>query len=206
MIWAVRDNNVMHGDLTSVRLHMLCIGDPLNMIIEQCPDCCRWIALPYRLRYLGYRPAIEPGIFPPHRRNSLGCSRASDHHGWPTYTIRNPLQWHIRSGWYHASGVKSPVGLFVSTNWRYLQVLYGKQPYWWLRSLIHVVSAKYQGVEPVNSSIQIRLNHLDFMWRCWSTESIDRPSLDDVLVFLQKQQVHFIPDVSIHCHLFFRVH
>ncbi|KAJ8586613.1 kinase-like protein [Rhizopogon salebrosus TDB-379] len=84
-----------------------------------------------------------------------------------------------------------------------LQVLYGKQPYWWLRSPIHVVAAKYQGMEPINSSIQIQPHHLEFMRRCWSAESTARPSVEDVLTFLQAEeelleespsvQVHFIP-------------
>ncbi|KAJ8588642.1 kinase-like protein [Rhizopogon salebrosus TDB-379] len=87
-----------------------------------------------------------------------------------------------------------------------LQVLYGKQPYWWLRRPIQVVSAKYRGVEPIKSSIQFWPNQLDFMRRCWSAESTVRPSVDDVLAFLQEQQVHFIPAVSIHCSLFFLVH
>jgi hypothetical protein len=52
------------------------------------------------------------------------------------------------------------------------------------------------------------------MRRCWSTESTARPSVDDVLAFLQIEeallnesqsvQVHLIPAVSIHCRLFFR--
>ncbi|KAG1811848.1 kinase-like domain-containing protein [Suillus subaureus] len=52
-----------------------------------------------------------------------------------------------------------------------LQVLYGKQPYWWLKSAIHVISAKFRHVEPIDSSIEIQPNHLDFMRRCWSMES-----------------------------------
>ncbi|KAJ8580609.1 kinase-like protein [Rhizopogon salebrosus TDB-379] len=73
-----------------------------------------------------------------------------------------------------------------------LQVLYGKQPYWWLRSPIHVVSAKFRGVEPIRTSIKIEPNHLDFMRRCWLTDSTARPSVNDVLAFLQEHQVHFI--------------
>jgi len=69
-----------------------------------------------------------------------------------------------------------------------LQVLYGKQPYWWLNSPIHVVSAKYRGVEPINSSIQIQPNHLDFMRLCWSAESTVRPSVEDVLKLLRVEE------------------
>jgi hypothetical protein len=71
-------------------------------------------------------------------------------------------------------------------------------------------------MEPINSSIKIEPNHLDFMRQCWSTESAARPSVQDVLTFLeieqallsesQSEQVHFIPAVSIRCHLFFRAH
>jgi hypothetical protein len=185
---------------------MLYIGDPLIIIAEQCPGCCRWIPSPCRFRYLESRHTIEPGVFPPQRCSSLGRPRVLCHPGGSNYTIRNQLQRHIRSRWYHASGIKSLDGLLVSTNRPYLQVLYGKQPYWWLRRPIQVVSAKYRGVEPINSSIQFWPNQLDFMRRCWSVESTVRPSVNDVLAFLQEQQVHFIPAVSIHCRLFFRVH
>lgn len=67
-----------------------------------------------------------------------------------------------------------------------LQVLYGKQPYWWLKSPIHVISARFKHVEPIKSSIEIQPNHLDFMRRCWSTESRDRPSVEDVINYLQE--------------------
>jgi len=66
-----------------------------------------------------------------------------------------------------------------------LQVLYGKQPYWWIKNAIHVVTAKFRNLEPINSSIQIQPNHLNFMRRCWSADSNVRPSVDDVLYFLQ---------------------
>ncbi|KAJ8587875.1 kinase-like protein [Rhizopogon salebrosus TDB-379] len=69
-----------------------------------------------------------------------------------------------------------------------LQVLYGKQPYWWLRSPIHVVAAKYQGMEPINSSIRIQPHHLEFMRQCWSAESTARPSVEGVLTFLQAEE------------------
>ncbi|KAJ8587883.1 kinase-like protein [Rhizopogon salebrosus TDB-379] len=69
-----------------------------------------------------------------------------------------------------------------------LQVLYGKQPYWWLRSPLHVVTAKHKDMEPINSSIQIEPNHLDFMRRCWSVKSTARPSVEDVLKFLQVEE------------------
>ncbi|KAG2363119.1 kinase-like domain-containing protein [Suillus spraguei] len=66
-----------------------------------------------------------------------------------------------------------------------LQVLYGKRPYWWLKSPIHVVSAKFRHTEPINSSIEIQPNHLNFMRRCWSTASEDRPSVEGVINYLQ---------------------
>ncbi|KAJ8588956.1 hypothetical protein M405DRAFT_818854 [Rhizopogon salebrosus TDB-379] len=40
-------------------------------------------------------------------------------------------------------------------------------------------------MEPINSSIQILPNHLEFMRRCWSAKSTARPSVEDVLTFLQ---------------------
>ncbi|KAG1847618.1 kinase-like domain-containing protein [Suillus subluteus] len=67
-----------------------------------------------------------------------------------------------------------------------LQVLYGKQPYWWLTSAIHVISAKFRHVDPIDSSIEIQPNHLDFMRRCWSTIKEDRPSVEEVINYLQE--------------------
>ncbi|KAG1884569.1 kinase-like domain-containing protein [Suillus subluteus] len=67
-----------------------------------------------------------------------------------------------------------------------LQVLYGKQPYWWLKSAIHVISAKFKHVEPIDSSIDIQPNHLDFMRRCWSTAKEVRPSVEEVINHLQE--------------------
>jgi hypothetical protein len=116
MIRTVHDNNVIHGDLTSVSLYTLqiMISDLLNMFAEQCPDCCRWIATPCRFRYLEHYHAIEPSIFLPHWCNSLGCTRVHNcPPGRTDHTIRNRVWRHIRSGWYHASCTKSLVGLII---------------------------------------------------------------------------------------------
>ncbi|KAG1728740.1 kinase-like domain-containing protein [Suillus paluster] len=67
-----------------------------------------------------------------------------------------------------------------------LEVLYGKQPYWWLKTAIHVVSARFKDIEPIDSSVNIQLNHLDFMRRCWSIKSEIRPSMEEVLIYLQE--------------------
>jgi serine/threonine protein kinase len=67
-----------------------------------------------------------------------------------------------------------------------LQVLYGKQPYWWLTSAIHVMSARFKHIEPINSSIEIQPNHLNFMRRCWSTAKEDRPSVEQVIHYLEE--------------------
>ncbi|KAG0701067.1 kinase-like domain-containing protein [Suillus ampliporus] len=67
-----------------------------------------------------------------------------------------------------------------------LQVLYGKQPYWWLKTAIHVVSARFKHLEPIDSSIKIQPNHLAFMRRCWSIESKVRPSVEEVLNYLEE--------------------
>jgi serine/threonine protein kinase len=67
-----------------------------------------------------------------------------------------------------------------------LQVLYGKQPYWWLTSAIYVMSAKFKHIEPINSSIEIQPNHLVFMRRCWSTTKEVRPSVEEVINYLEE--------------------
>ncbi|KAG1719388.1 kinase-like domain-containing protein [Suillus lakei] len=67
-----------------------------------------------------------------------------------------------------------------------LQVSYGKQPYWWLKTAIQVVSAKLKRLEPINSSIEIQPDHLNLMRRCWSMESEVRPSVEEVMNYIQE--------------------
>jgi len=74
--------------------------------------------------------------------------------------------------------------LVDTSNWHYLQVLYEKEPYWWLKNALHVITAKFKNTKPINSSIHIESNHLDFMQQCWSDEITSRPSVDDVLAFI----------------------
>lgn len=68
-------------------------------------------------------------------------------------------------------------------------VLYGKLPYWWIKTALQVVASKYRHQEPVTQSIndivQIPAHHLDFMRRCWSIKSETRPSVEEVLDFLE---------------------
>ncbi|KAG2355120.1 kinase-like domain-containing protein [Suillus spraguei] len=68
-------------------------------------------------------------------------------------------------------------------------VLYGKLPYWWIKTALQVVASKYRHQEPVTQSInnivQIPAHYLDFMRRCWSIKSEIRPSVEEVLDFLE---------------------
>ncbi|KAG1785789.1 kinase-like domain-containing protein [Suillus plorans] len=63
-----------------------------------------------------------------------------------------------------------------------LEVLYGKVPYRWLKSAVHVVSAKFKRTEPIDDTSQIQAHHLTYMRRCWSPES--RPSAEETLAFI----------------------
>ena len=67
-----------------------------------------------------------------------------------------------------------------------LQVLYGKLPYWWTSSVLQVVAAKFFNKEPIDDTIEIPAHYLDFMRRCWLTDSERRPSVEDVLDFLEE--------------------
>ncbi|KAG1815882.1 kinase-like domain-containing protein [Suillus variegatus] len=62
-----------------------------------------------------------------------------------------------------------------------LEVLYGKQPYWWLKSAIHVISAKFKRIEPFDDTFQIQAHHLTHMRRCWSINPESRPSAEETL-------------------------
>lgn len=96
----------------------------------------------------------------------------------PTYTLSAVLCFRfIISRW-----------LANDANITCVQVLYGKQPYWWLKSPIHVISARFKHTEPINSSTEIQPDHLEFMRRCWSKESEARPSVEEVIKYLQEAQ------------------
>ncbi|KAG1721986.1 kinase-like domain-containing protein [Suillus paluster] len=65
-----------------------------------------------------------------------------------------------------------------------------KLPYWWIKSALQVVALKFNYQEPIIDTMQIPAHHLDFMRRCWSIKSDNRPSVDDVLDFLEKAISH----------------
>ncbi|KAG2753109.1 kinase-like protein [Suillus brevipes Sb2] len=67
-----------------------------------------------------------------------------------------------------------------------LQVLYGKPPYWWIKTALQVMALKFKYQEPINNTMHIQAYYLDFMRRCWSVECEKRPSVEEVLVFLEK--------------------
>ncbi|KAG1848360.1 hypothetical protein C8R48DRAFT_730097 [Suillus tomentosus] len=46
---------------------------------------------------------------------------------------------------------------------------------------MHVTSAKLNRTEPIDSSIEIQSNHLNFMRRCWSIDSELRSSVGEVI-------------------------
>ncbi|KAJ8588957.1 kinase-like protein [Rhizopogon salebrosus TDB-379] len=60
-----------------------------------------------------------------------------------------------------------------------LQVLYGKLPYWWINTALQVVTSKFTNQEPINNTVEIQANYLNFLRRCWSTESESRPSVGE---------------------------
>ncbi|KAG2053812.1 hypothetical protein BDR06DRAFT_444888 [Suillus hirtellus] len=70
-----------------------------------------------------------------------------------------------------------------------LEVFYGKQPYWWLNSFTHVISAKFNRIDPINDTLQIQAHHLTYMRRCWSRGP--RPSAEETLAFIDG----LLPDV-----------
>ncbi|KAG2070493.1 kinase-like protein [Suillus decipiens] len=66
-----------------------------------------------------------------------------------------------------------------------LQVLYDKPPYWWIKTALQVMALKFKYHEPINNTLHMQANHLKFMRRCWSTKSANRPSVEEVLKFLE---------------------
>ncbi|KAG0701055.1 kinase-like domain-containing protein [Suillus ampliporus] len=71
-----------------------------------------------------------------------------------------------------------------------LQVLYGRLPYWWIKTALQVVGLKFNHHEPINNATPIPAHHLNFLRRCWSIKSENRPSVEDVLDFLEEAISH----------------
>ncbi|KAG2053220.1 kinase-like protein [Suillus hirtellus] len=68
-----------------------------------------------------------------------------------------------------------------------LEVLYGELPYWWIKQARLVIAPKLKGQEPIKeNNLQIQTDHLDFMRRCWSIESENRPPVKEVVCFLER--------------------
>jgi len=63
---------------------------------------------------------------------------------------------------------------------------YRKLPYWWTSNVLQVIAAKFSNKEPINDTIEIPAHYLDFMRRCWSIDNERRPSMEDVLDFLEE--------------------
>jgi hypothetical protein len=90
----------------------------------------------------------------------------------------------------HASG-KSLISPVCVTD-MVMQVLYGKPPYWWIKTAIQVVALKFKYQEPINDTLEIQAHHLDYMRRCWSIEPECRPSVEEALVFIDGMFPHVL--------------
>ncbi|KAG2134894.1 kinase-like domain-containing protein [Suillus bovinus] len=65
-----------------------------------------------------------------------------------------------------------------------LQVLYGKLPYWWIKTALQVIACKFKYQEPINNTLQIQAHHLAYMRRCWLIDPESRPSVEETLEFI----------------------
>ncbi|KAG2088081.1 kinase-like domain-containing protein [Suillus discolor] len=65
-----------------------------------------------------------------------------------------------------------------------LQVLYGKLPYWWIKTTLQVIPCKFNYQEPINDTLQIQPHHLTYMRRCWSINPESRPLMEETLAFI----------------------
>ena len=193
MAWTVHDNDIVHCDLTSVSVIHPVHRDPLNFICQQNNVL---IATDGSPRLAGFSMlnitrqsdpefSFQPGSI---RWIAPECLDVMD--GETLLSNEATLLRNIKSSDIYSLGcimlqVLPLIGLLILID-ATLQVLYGKVPYWWIKSSEHVFSAKFQKKEPilVDSHLQIRQNHLDFMRQCWSDEREARPSVDDILSYL----------------------
>ncbi|KAG1808950.1 kinase-like domain-containing protein [Suillus subaureus] len=70
-----------------------------------------------------------------------------------------------------------------------LHVFSGKLPFWWLRNVRQLFSARFKRIEPyqLEPSVTISHQHLDFMRKCWSAKPEVRPSTGDVASFVEDE-------------------
>ncbi|KAG1808949.1 kinase-like domain-containing protein [Suillus subaureus] len=70
-----------------------------------------------------------------------------------------------------------------------LHVFSGKLPFWWLRNVRQLFSARFKRVEPyqLEPSVTVSHQHLDFMRKCWSAKPEDRPSTGDAASFVEEE-------------------
>ncbi|OAX31801.1 kinase-like protein [Rhizopogon vinicolor AM-OR11-026] len=65
-----------------------------------------------------------------------------------------------------------------------LEVLSGEPPYYWLEDPLHVMSARYNGVQPIASNSSIDKQYVPFLEECWS-RPLERPTVDRILSYVR---------------------
>ncbi|OJA19153.1 hypothetical protein AZE42_05393 [Rhizopogon vesiculosus] len=65
-----------------------------------------------------------------------------------------------------------------------LEVLSGEPPYYWLEDLLHVMSARYNGVQPLASNSSIDKQYVPFLEECWS-RPLERLTVDCILSYVR---------------------
>ncbi|KAG1884263.1 kinase-like domain-containing protein [Suillus subluteus] len=75
-----------------------------------------------------------------------------------------------------------------------LHVFSGRPPFWWLKNVTQIFSARSKSVEPyrVEPSVTVSHQHLDFFQKCWSAKPENRPSIGDVASFVEYELASFI--------------
>ncbi|KAG1723091.1 kinase-like domain-containing protein [Suillus lakei] len=73
-----------------------------------------------------------------------------------------------------------------------LQVLYGKLPYWWIKTALQVMASKFNYQEPINDTLEIQAHHLTCMRRCWLISAESRPSVEETLTFIDGMFPHVL--------------
>ncbi|KAJ8582952.1 kinase-like protein [Rhizopogon salebrosus TDB-379] len=65
-----------------------------------------------------------------------------------------------------------------------LEVLSGEQPYHWLEDPLHVMGARYNGVQPIAANSSIDRQYVPFLLECWSRPP-ERPTVDRILSYVR---------------------
>ena len=86
---------------------------------------------------------------------------------------------------YHASGISHSFNSMFAAD-VCVQLLSGRQPYCWIKRVVHVISAINEGMEHFQTSdiADVNDSHKRYSLRCLSRDFRSRPDISEIVEFL----------------------